>query len=369
MKKFLLIAVVLGGITSGNFFAASPFETVIGIHNENPDVYATRNGLGRWLSKRKRELDGDSKIAQTSAGPIEYRKRGTGPVVICLHGAFGGYDASFQLGENLVSKGFTVIGVSRPGYLRTPLSVGQSPEEQADAMVRLMDTLGIDRAAVLGFSAGTLTAFQMAARYPNRIWACVMQGVGALPADFEPGGTYDTLRAIVADDDLVEPLDRATWFLYELARTDLEDTAQAILRDDVLAGMPASEIDQRIRYVLRTPQQRQFLRQFSYTLTPYSFRRDGDYNDIKDNISIDPWQSWVDQGLTQSTKVPVQIIQAVWDGSGNHQEAKDLIAPNIPNCELVSLQGCGHFVWLGKSTNAWEKLMLAFLKNNRPAGN
>jgi len=366
MKKLLLLAVALGGIASGKLLAASPFETVIGIFNEKPSVYANRGGLDRWVEKRRKELDSDSKVAQTAAGPIEYKKRGSGPVVICLHGAFGGYDASFQLGEDLVSKGFTIIGLSRPGYLRTPITVGESPEEQADAMVALMDTLGIQRAAVVGFSAGTLTAFQMSVRYPERIWACVMEGVGALPADFAPGGTYDTLRAIVVDDDLVRSLDRATWYLYELARYDLDDTAELVLRDDLLDGTPESEISQRIRYVLRTPQQRQFLRQFVYTLTPYSLRREGDYNDIKDDISIDPWQEWVDEGLLQASTVPTQVIQAVWDGSGNHQEAKDLIVPNIPECELVSLQGCGHFVWLGKGTYAWEKLMVAFLKNNRP---
>lgn len=366
MKKFALLLVFLPALAV-SLLAATPFAPFLEVYEEDPGVYATRNGLQRWLDRRQRDLDSDSKIAQTAAGPIEYKKRGSGPVVICLHGAFGGYDASYLLGEDLVAKGFTVIAVSRSGYLRTPISIGESPEEQADAMIALMDTLGIDSAATLGFSAGTLTAFQMAVRHPGRIWACVMQGVGALPQDFEPGGTYDTLRGIVADDDLVEPLDRVTWFLYDLAKDDIRLTADLLLDDDVLESMPQSEIDARIRYVKRTPQQSAFLRRFTYSMTPYSSRREGDYNDIKDDISIDPWQSWVDQGILQATEVPVQIIQAVWDGSGNHQEAKDLIAPNIPNCELVSLQGCGHFVWLGKSTYAWEKLMVAFLKNNRPA--
>jgi len=367
MKKSLLLVLAVVAMPWPNLQAESPLASFVELHKKNPTIYANRSRLVRaWVLSRKLELDAQSKVARTVAGPIEYKIRGKGPAVICLHGAFGGYDASFQLGESLVSKGFTVVAVSRPGYLRTPLSVGQSPEEQADAMIALMDRLGIEQAAVVGFSAGSLTAFQMAAKFPDRIWACVLQGVGALPADFEPGGTYEILRALVADDGLVVPFDLASWFLYETARNAPKLTANLILSDDVLTGFPASELTQRIRYVLQTPQQSAFLKQFAITLTPYSLRRAGDFNDIKDDISIDPWQSWVDAGIPQAVTVPVQIIQAVWDGSGNYEEVRNLIAPNIPGCELVPLQGCGHFVWLGKNTYAWEKKMQAFLKKHQP---
>ncbi len=364
MKKFLILAVALGGISSGNLQSATSFDAVLQIYDESPQV--NLGGFDRWLARRQRELDAESKVIETAAGPIEYKKRGSGPVVICLHGAFEGYDASFRMGEVLLSKGFTVIGVSRPGYLRTPLSVGESAEEQAGAMIALMDSLGIGQAAVIGFSAGTLPAFQMAVLHPGRIWACVMQGVGSHPGDFSPGGLYEEMRALIADDDAVEPLDVASWILYQTARDDIRDTAEVVLRTDVVEAMPDAELEQRIRHVKQTAQQRNFLRSFVYSLTPYSLRREGIYNDIKDAHSIDPWQDWVNEGILQDVTVPVQIIQGAWDSSGNHDEAKNLIAPNIPTANLVSVQGTGHFVWLGKNTQAWEKLMVSFLKNNRP---
>jgi pimeloyl-ACP methyl ester carboxylesterase len=357
---------VLGGICSGILQASSIFEPVLDIHGQNPTLGANRGPFERWLARRQRELDADSKVIETAAGPIEYKKRGSGPAVICLHGAFEGYDASFRMGENLVSKGFTVIGVSRPGYLRTPLSVGESAVEQAEAMMALMDSLGIDQAAVIGFSAGTLPAFQMAVLHPDRIWACVLEGVGSHPDDAQPGGLYDQMRLIISDDDLVEPLDIATWILYTTARDDIKLTAETVLRTDVVDAMPDTELEQRIRFVKRSFPQSDFLKRFCFSLTPYSLRRDGIYNDIKDAYSIDPWQDWVDAGILQDVTVPVQIIQGVWDSSGNHGEAKNLIAPNIPTANLVSVQGTGHFLWLGKNTTAWEKLMLSFLKNNAP---
>lgn len=43
---------------------------------------------------------------------------------------------------------------SRPGYLRTPLSVDRTPKEQAEALAALLDTLKIDKVAVVGGSGG-----------------------------------------------------------------------------------------------------------------------------------------------------------------------------------------------------------------------
>ncbi len=366
MNKLLLLMLVTGGSWCGYLQAASPLSAILDAGLENVPPTFTGDRLDRWVSFREQVLARRSKVALTAAGPIEYMRRGSGPVVICLHGAFGGYDASYLLGKNLLPRGFSIVAVSRSGYLRTPLSIGESPAEQADAMVALMDHLGIQKAAVLGFSAGSLTAFQMAARHPERIWACVLQGVGALPADFLPDGTYDNLRAVVGDDDLVEALDAGTMFLYFQALRDISLTADLMLSDDLLDGFPGNELKERIDFVRRNPRQRSYLRAFTLSLTPYSSRRQGDYNDIKDNLSIDPWQSWVDADIPQSLTVPVQIVQGVWDGSGNHQEAQTLIAPNIPGCELISVEGCGHFVWLGKNTSAWENLMVAFLKQHQP---
>ena len=82
-----------------------------------------------YLDFRREQLGflvSGSQVVNTSAGPIEYQTSGgSGPILLFLHGTPGGYD---QLGA---LSGFRFIAPSRPGYLRTPLSVGRSPEEQA----------------------------------------------------------------------------------------------------------------------------------------------------------------------------------------------------------------------------------------------
>ena len=60
------------------------------------------------------------------------------------------------------------ISVSRPGYLRTPISVGRSPAQQADALAALLDALQVERVAVQGVSGGGPCAVQFAARHADR---------------------------------------------------------------------------------------------------------------------------------------------------------------------------------------------------------
>lgn len=133
--------------------------------------------LGSFRLARRRlltSLETGGTLVRTSRGPIEYARAGEGPVVVVLPGSFGGYDQAMAVGRDLVERGFSVIGVSRPGYLRTPLETGRTPAEQAAATAELIDSLRVAPAAVLGISGGGPAALEMAARYPDRVAALVL---------------------------------------------------------------------------------------------------------------------------------------------------------------------------------------------------
>ena len=77
-----------------------------------------------------RNLANNSLLIETSKGEIEYTLRGEqGPILLNLHGSPGGYDQTMEPGKN-----YRILTPSRPGYLRTALSNGLSPEEQADCL-------------------------------------------------------------------------------------------------------------------------------------------------------------------------------------------------------------------------------------------
>ena len=83
-------------------------------------------------------LEGNSKVIKTQLGLVEYAEFGnSGPIILEIHGSPGGFDQIFE------TKGFKTIAPSRPGYLRTPLSSGESPENQARLFNALLDELKI----------------------------------------------------------------------------------------------------------------------------------------------------------------------------------------------------------------------------------
>jgi pimeloyl-ACP methyl ester carboxylesterase len=135
------------------------------------------------LAGARRVLDAGSRIAHTACGPIEYAESGAGPAVLVVHGAGGGYTQTSALGDALAQSGLRAIRMSRFGYLRTPLPHDASPEAQADAHACLLDSLGVDRAAIVGASAGAPSAERFCIRHADRCVALVL----LVPATYVPG--------------------------------------------------------------------------------------------------------------------------------------------------------------------------------------
>jgi 2-hydroxy-6-oxonona-2,4-dienedioate hydrolase len=126
------------------------------------------------LRAAESRVSSGSKLASTPDGPIEYAEAGSGAPVLVIHGAGGGFDQGLEFAQPLIEHGFRVIAPSRFGYLRTPLRTDASPMAQADAHASLLDTLHLDRVAVVGVSAGAPSAMQLCLLHPGRCSALVL---------------------------------------------------------------------------------------------------------------------------------------------------------------------------------------------------
>jgi 2-hydroxy-6-oxonona-2,4-dienedioate hydrolase len=114
------------------------------------------------------------RLVETPCGPVEYGEQGNGFPALVIHGAGGGYDQGLLIGELILGEGHRIIAPSRFGYLGAGIPADASNEAQADAYSCLLDALGVERAVVLGFSAGGPSALQFALRYPQRTQALIM---------------------------------------------------------------------------------------------------------------------------------------------------------------------------------------------------
>jgi pimeloyl-ACP methyl ester carboxylesterase len=128
----------------------------------------------RWKARTMAGLRAASRMAQTRSGEIEYATTPSGSPVLISHGTLGGFDQSMVAAELVLPPQFRPIAVSRPGYLRTPLAAGATPEQQADAFAALLDALAIDRVPIIGISGGGPPALQFALRHPQRCTAIVL---------------------------------------------------------------------------------------------------------------------------------------------------------------------------------------------------
>ena len=118
-------------------------------------------------------------IAQLNDCPIYYEVRGSGPPLVFLHGGFGGAGTGLGAGvppwrdafaERLQVITFDRRSAGRSGFPETPHTMALF----ADDVRALLRALGIDRAAVMGTSAGGPIAIEFALRHPEALSCLVV---------------------------------------------------------------------------------------------------------------------------------------------------------------------------------------------------
>jgi 4,5:9,10-diseco-3-hydroxy-5,9,17-trioxoandrosta-1(10),2-diene-4-oate hydrolase len=132
---------------------------------------------------------------------LHYHEAGTEheKTVVLLHGGGPGASAWSNFGRNLpvFAKSFRTIAVDQPGFGLSdkPTEHPQYFTHSADAVVGLMDALGIERAHFVGNSLGGSTAVRLALNHPRRAGRLVLMGPGGLSVNvFSPDQTEGIKR-------------------------------------------------------------------------------------------------------------------------------------------------------------------------------
>ena len=110
----------------------------------------------------------DRSVISTTQGALEFAERGQGPPILVSHGIFHGCDGGLRSTRDVITDR-RVISPSRFGYLGSSMPTDPSAGRQAAVFVELLDHLGVDATSVIGISAGTSAAIQLALRHPDRV--------------------------------------------------------------------------------------------------------------------------------------------------------------------------------------------------------
>jgi pimeloyl-ACP methyl ester carboxylesterase len=307
LKNWMLLGAAAAG--AGMFLAVRRY------HNQLFDTY--------------RRISSGSRLIDTPKGLLEYSETGKGPAILISAG-MGGYDLGMQF--TWPDSDFRFISVSRPGYLRTPLFTGRSFEEQADAFAALLDSLGIEKAAIVGISSGGPAAIQFALRHPHRCWGLVLISSPNQPLPSSTPVNRFFSSQLLSSDFLA-------WLVFKpvISKYYLDADARALIEQD--------------------PEKKQMFAAIVRSLFPLSFRRDGISNDLN--------------AIQEMPLYPIDLIQAptlVIHGDHDHivpYKHGEWSAGRIRQAFFLVVEGGGHLSFI-THLEITRRAMITFLQSRVP---
>ncbi|MBC7982579.1 MAG: alpha/beta hydrolase [Candidatus Obscuribacterales bacterium] len=280
-----------------------------------------------WMADYRRALVTDSQVASTALGEIEYAVAGEGIPMLRIHGRPGGYDQTIAAPRTRPADyaGYQVIAISRPGYLRTPLSSGETPEQQADLYAALLDKLEIKRVVVYGASGGGPSALAFAARHPTRTRELILvvpdlvQSMEARERETTPGAVMMFLQ------------DFGFWVGGQL----LGKTMAPMMMPDLDPNDPVAAAQLPI---------------VATAFLASDLRVAGNANDVIQyrQLKVQTWP-------LESMQVPTLIMHGNADENAPY-EGSVAVAKRIPNAKLVIFEGGDHLIIITKAREIGEEI-------------
>lgn len=282
--------------------------------------------------------------------------RGKGPVVLHFHGGNVGHNGWFFL-EHLLRAGYQVLTPDRPGYLRTPIANGGSPEQQADLAAALLESLGIERVAVVGISAGGPGAIQFAARHAGRVDALVLLSAISQRTLLSNDQTGSALGRLV----MTPRFQDVAYFLIHQVMTRFTATGmQDLVKTETTYD---KDVGKRLieKIVADLEQKRQVLL-LADAMVPANPRFAGVMNDLKvqQELGVLP---------LEQVRAPTLIVGSSHDGDIGYDNSVNSSA-RIAGSTLITVEQFGHFIWWGDAdvTRDFERRIEDFLARHVAPG-
>ena len=124
----------------------------------------------------------EHKTIALSGVKVHYVEAGQGPVVLLLHGLGSSPDTWWRNVEPLADPGFTVLAPDLPGHgdSEKPDALDYGPRTAVDFTGQFLSALGVERASLVGNSAGGLVAALFALENPEKTCRLALVAPGGI---------------------------------------------------------------------------------------------------------------------------------------------------------------------------------------------
>lgn len=258
---------------------------------------------------------------------------GTGPPLILLHG-FTGSSTSWEPLLAVLTRNHTVIALDMPGHGRS--SAPADPRRYAltrfaDDLADVLDSLGFEKIALLGYSMGGRAALQFVASHVDRVAALILESTS--PGISDPVGRK---ARVAADLELADSIEKGgvSAFVERWESLSLWESQQAL---------PASERARLHAQRLTNPP-------------------NGLANSLR---GAGAGASEPVTGVLPGVHAPALVIAGSLDAK--YVDLGQLIATSLPNARLCVIDGSGHSVHFEKP-DAFASAVSEFLGTVPSAG-
>lgn len=283
-----------------------------------------------WSNRLMASLDERATVLKTTRGEVQIAREGHGPPVLAIHGAPGGFDLGLAWCRHLRDGGCELLAPSRPGYLRTPLQSGPTPESQADLYAAILDELDIERAAIMGVSSGGPSAVHFAARYPERTTALLLDAPIVLPFETQ----ISELRRATYESDLF------VWLSYQIVMR-WPDLMTRFMVGGVAEGLTQEQKKAEALWVKSDAGRLQSMKEQFASIAPRKHRETGSTNDETNQRRLAPLPF-------ASVAAPTLIAHGTNDAIVPIEHA-NTAADRIADAELILVEEGHHILSLSRN--------------------
>ena len=300
----------------------------------------------RWYERLWIDQGRSAAVINTERGHVEVAREGDGTPVLVIHGGPGGFDQGLMYGRHLRDNGCEVITLSRPGYLRTPLSSGRTPTEQADLYAAVLDTLEIDRITVLGYSSGGPSALHFAARHPSRVKSLLLDSAVLEHYDYSSEGLVERFLLFSTF---------GAWFWHMVGQR-WPKVATSVLVDGISTGLDKTQRRATVEWIMADQARVDSVQEMLTSFAPWKLRRAGFDNDGDNEDDLAPLP------IAEIT-CPTMITHGVNDGAVP-VELAIRASESLKSAELVLIDEGHHLLPVDRHFEATMERRLQFVHSD-----